>query len=174
MQPFHWYINHDHRMIQRRANNLSRRGTYKFSVIALMRISCKCSFIFHKGTRYQVNRLGPMSPGDTAGDDLAVTYRATAVRCSERIDQRWRAIPEDSGCGGLKTHQSAIVTRLPLDSKKSHELDDYGEVDNCSNWRFIMITGATARTIVENNNRNCRYLSHMLCTSLGDPILDLH
>ena len=57
-----------------------------------------------------------MSRENTGGDDLAVTYRATAVRCSERIDQRWKAIPEDSGFEGLKTHQSAIITSVPLHS----------------------------------------------------------
>ncbi|KAK1135653.1 hypothetical protein K0M31_000240 [Melipona bicolor] len=60
-----------------------------------------------------------MSLENTGGDDLAVTYRATAVRCSERIDQRWKAIPEDSGFEGLKTHQSAIITSFPLHSEIS-------------------------------------------------------
>lgn len=110
---------HDHEMIKQCTNNRNICRTYKFPVIALMRIPCKCSFIFHKGTRYQVNRWGPMSLENTGGDDLAVTYRATAVRCSERIDQRWKAIPEDSGFEGLKTHQSAIITSFPLYSEIS-------------------------------------------------------
>lgn len=119
-------------------------GHNKFSVIVLMRDPCKCSFIFHKGTRYQVNRWDPMSREDTGGDDLAVTYRATAVWCSERIDQRWKAIPEDSGCKGLKTHQSAIVTSFPLHFQKSPEFVNYWQVNryNASvntatdNWRM--------------------------------------
>lgn len=50
-----------------------------------------------------------MSREDTGGDDLAVTYRTTAVCCSKRIDHPCRAIPEDSGCDRFKTHEPAIV-----------------------------------------------------------------
>lgn len=73
-----------------------------------------------------------MSREDTGGDDLAVTYRATAVRCSERIDQCWSAIPEDSGCEGLKTHQSTIVTSFTLHFQKSREFVNYRQVSKYS------------------------------------------
>lgn len=69
-----------------------------------------------------------MSREDTGGDDLAVTYRATAVWCSERIDQRWRAIPEDSGCKGLKTHQSAILRAFPSISRNLLNLSIIGRL----------------------------------------------